>query len=146
MVRRSPNVRAYGMCDEGLRLLAERRGQQGLHGGPDPIDNRPQTSRPMKRGLAELLDGGRDRAAFGVSEHDDQPRAEACGRKFYAADLRRRYDIPSYPDDEQVAKSLPEDELSGNPGVRATEDNGEGLLSFGEREATGLAESGSSVC
>src|SRR5947208_9675332 len=52
MVRRSPNVRTHGVCDEGLRLLAKRRGQQGLHGGPDAIDNRPQTSRLMKRGLA----------------------------------------------------------------------------------------------
>src|SRR5205823_7958772 len=45
MVRRSPNVRAHRMCDEGLRLLAEWRVQQGLHGGPDPVDNSPQTGR-----------------------------------------------------------------------------------------------------
>src|SRR5881628_3084784 len=100
----------------------------------------------MKSGLPELLDGGRDCAAFRVSEHDHKPRAEACGRKLHAADLRRRHDIPSYPDDEQVAKSLPEDELGGNAGVGASEDNGEGLLSFGESEATGLADSGSGVC
>src|SRR5439155_17286227 len=83
--------------------------------------------------------------AFRVPEHDHKPRAETCGRKFYAADLRRRHDITSYADDEQVAKSLPKDELGGNAGVRASEDNGVGLLSFGERKATGLTESGSGV-
>ncbi len=81
-----------------------------------------------------------------MPQHHDKPRAEACGRKFYAADLRRRHDIPGYPDDEQVAKSLPEDELGGNAGIGASEDDGEGLLSFGEREGTGLGESGSGVC
>ena len=80
-----------------------------------------------------------------MPKHHDKSRAEACRRKFYAADLRRRHNIPSYPDDEQVAKSLPKDEFSGNAGVRTSEDNGEGPLSLGEREATGLAESGSGV-
>ena len=145
LARCSPNIRAHRVCHEGLGLFAERRGQQGLHGGPDPIDNGPQTRRLVKRGLAEFLQGGRDRAAFRVPEHDHQPRAEACGRELHAADLRRRHDIPSYPDDEQVAKSLSEDELGGNAGVRASEDNGEGLLTFGERRATRLAASGSGV-
>jgi hypothetical protein len=81
-----------------------------------------------------------------VPKHHDKPRAEACGRKFDAADLRRRHDIPSYPDDEQVAKSLPEDEFGGNAGVRASEDNGEGLLCIGERVATSLVEGGRGVC
>jgi hypothetical protein len=77
-----------------------------------------------------------------VPKHHDKSRAEACGRKFYTADLGRRHDIPSYPNDEQVAKSLPKDQFGGNAGVRTSEDNGEGLLSRGEREATGLVESG----
>jgi len=52
-----------------------------------------------------------------VPEDDHKPRTEARGRKLDAADLRRRHDIPSYPDDEQVAESLPEDEFGRNAGV-----------------------------
>jgi hypothetical protein len=142
MVRRRPNVRASRACDESLRLLAERRGQQGLYRGPDPVDDGPQTRRLLRRGLAQLLYGGHNGAAFRVPEHDDKPRAEACGRKLYAPDLRRRHDVPSYPDDEQVAKALPEDEFGGDARVRASEHNGEGLLAIGEGEATRLVERG----
>src|SRR5438477_2683467 len=129
------------MGNEHLRVLADWRGQQRLHGGSDPVDDGPQTGRLLGRGLAEFLDGGRDRAALRMPQHHDQPRAEARGRKFYAADLRRRHDISRDPDHEQVAKSLPEDEFGGDAGVGASEDNGEGLLSLSESQATGWTES-----
>ena len=52
MVCRSPDVRAHGVCHEGLRVLAKWRGQQGLHGWSDPVDDGPQTGRLMGRCLA----------------------------------------------------------------------------------------------
>ena len=146
MVRRSPDVRSDGVGDEHLRLLADWRGQQRLHGGSDPVDDGPQTGRLLGRGLAEFLDGGRDRAALRMPKHHDQPRAEACGRKFYAADLRRRHDISRDSDHEQVAKTLPKDKFGGYAGVGTSEHNGEGLLSLSESQATGRSEEGSRVC
>src|SRR5690349_4355840 len=142
MIRRGADVRAHSLGDQRRRLLAERRGQQRLHRGPNPVDNGPQTGRGMRRRLTELLDGRGDRATFGVAEHDDQLRAEARGGEFYAADLRRRHDIPGHPDDEQVAKSLCENELGGNARVRTAEDDGKGCLAVREGEGTGAAERG----
>ena len=62
--------------------------------------------------------------------------AEACSRKLHTADLGRRHDIPSDPDDEEITKPLAENELCGNPSVGAPQDNGKRLLRLGERRAT----------
>ena len=61
-----------------------------------------------------------------MSEHHDEPRAEALGGELDAADLRRRDDVPGHADDEQVAQALVEDDLRRHPRVGASEDDGDG--------------------
>ena len=80
-----------------------------------------------------------------MPQHDRQTRAEACSRKLDAADLGGRHNIPSYPDDEEVTKPLPENELCGNTRVGTPEDNGKRLLGMGEPQGAGLAERSSRV-
>src|SRR2546422_8817891 len=65
--------------------------------------------------------------------------------KLHAADLGRRDDVSGDADDEQVTKSLLENELGGNTRVGAPEDNGKWLLRRGERKTTRLAKSSTGV-
>jgi len=80
-----------------------------------------------------------------VPKHDRQPRAKARSRKLNAADLGGRHDIPSYPDDEEVTKPLPENELCGNTRVGTPQDDGKGRLRNGELPGAALGERGSGV-
>jgi hypothetical protein len=75
-----------------------------------------------------------------VPKHDRQARAEACSSKLHAADLRRRDDIPSYSNDEQITKPLPENEFRRNSRVGTSQDNGKRLLGMGEQRPTALTE------
>lgn len=140
MVRRSPDVRANGVPDEGLGVPPEGRGKQRLDGGADPIDDGAEVGRLMRRGLAKLLQRGHNRSALRVPKHNRQPRAEAPGGKLYTPDLRRRHDIPRYPNHEQVSEPLPENELCGNARVGTAQHDGKGRLAAGEGEPMRLVE------
>ncbi len=64
-----------------------------------------------------------------MPEHHHQPRAEARGGEFDAADLRRRHDVARNPDHEQIAQALVEHDLGRHPRVRAAEhDRERGLI------------------
>src|SRR5439155_23348126 len=94
-------------------------------------DTAPALSQTRRLALAE----GQQPFAIVLGCSDSRVPAEPIfGQGF--ADLSRRHDITSYPDDEQDAKSLPKDELGGNGGGPASEDNGQGLVSFDGRKAT----------
>jgi hypothetical protein len=67
-------------------------------------------------GLPEdVLEGRDDGAALRVAQDDHQPGPEPGRRELHAADLRRRDDVAGDADDEEIAESLVEDELRGNP-------------------------------
>src|SRR5579872_6978532 len=71
-----------------------------------------------------------------MPEYDDEPRAEARGRKLDAADLGWRDDVARDADDEQAAESLIEHDLRGNARIGATEHDREGVLCRAEPELT----------
>ena len=50
MVAGGPDVGADGVRDKGLGVLREGCGQQGLDGGPDPVDDGAEVGRLMGRG------------------------------------------------------------------------------------------------
>jgi hypothetical protein len=84
--------------------------------------------RLIGRGPLKLLERRKNRPALRVSQHHDEPRAEAGRRKLDASHLRRGDDISRNADDEQVAKALVEHNLGRHAGVRASENDGERLL------------------
>ena len=83
----------------------------------------------------QLVDGGENRAALRVAEHDDEPGAVALCRKLDAADLRRRDDVAGDADDEQIAEPLVEHDFRRHARIGAAEDDGERLLAGGDLDA-----------
>jgi hypothetical protein len=75
-----------------------------------------------------------------VSQHDDEPRAEALGGELDAPDLRGGDDVAGDADDEQLAEPLIEDDLGGHAGIGAAEDDRERLLDLGQLGAAVAVE------
>src|ERR1700681_473355 len=67
-------------------------------------------------------------AALRMPQHAHQPGSESGNREFDAADLGRSHDVAGDANDEQITQSLIEYNLRGHPGIRATENDREGLL------------------
>jgi hypothetical protein len=130
----STHIGANGLRDECLWLMHQGRGEERLYGRSDPIDDGANIGRLMWQGLTELVYRRRDRPALAVPQDDGQPRAKAVGRKLHAADLRRRHDVSSHADNEQVAKSLPKDQLGRHPGIGAAQHNRKRRLPIGARQ------------
>lgn len=90
----------------------------------------------------ELIQRSCDCSALGVAENYNERRPESIGRELHAPDLRRRDDVTCHPDDEKVAESLVKNDLGGNAGIRAAEDDCERLLVFRNGVAAALAGEG----
>jgi hypothetical protein len=67
-----------------------------------------------------------------VPENDNETRSEPGSRKFNASYTRRRDDIPSDANHEQITEVLIKDDLSRHTRVGATEHDGEGVLTLDE--------------
>ena len=102
------------------------RGGEGR--GSDAIDDGFEVRRLVFGRLLQLLDGCLYCAAVGMSENDDEPGVEQCGREFDAADLGRRYDIARNAHDEKVAEALVEHDFGRYARVGAAKNNGERVL------------------
>ena len=133
------DIRAHRLPRELVTFQIGTCEHDALHRGPDAVDDVLQVGRDRSRLPLELLEGGLDRAALGVTHHDDQLRPERFRGELDRADERWRDDVAGDANDEEVAEALIEDELRGCAGVRATEDDGEGSLSVDELGAAVMA-------
>ena len=76
--------------------------------------------------------GGLDRAARVVAEHDDERAVEHADAELERAEHAGVDDVAGGAHDEQVAQALVEDDLGGDPGVGAAEEDGERVLLGGD--------------
>ena len=90
-------------------------------------------------GRRQLVDGGQNRSALRVAQHDDQPRPVALRRELDAADLRGRDDVAGDADDEEIAEPLVEDDFGRHARVGTAQDDRERLLARGHLDAAGFA-------
>ena len=123
-----PHIGARGLRGERRRVVRQGRLEQRLDRRPDAIDDGAQIRGLVILRLAQLLQCCGYGPALRVSHDDRQPRFEALGRELDAAHLRRRDDIARDADDEQVAKTLAEDELGWNARIGTAKYDGERLL------------------
>jgi hypothetical protein len=63
-----------------------------------------------------------------VTEDDNEASVKPGRRELDAADLRRSDDVAGDTDNEEVAEALVKDELGRDPGIGASQDDGEWLL------------------
>ena len=125
---RRPDVGARGLRGERRGIVRQWRVEQRLDRRPDAIDDGAQIRGLVALRLAQLLQRCGYGTALRMSHDDGQPRFEALGRELDAAHLRRRDDIARDADDEQVAKTLAEDELGWNARIGTAKYDGERLL------------------
>ena len=129
MVGRGPDVCANGLTDEGVGIVGEGGVEKWLQGWTYAIDDGAQISGVLNLyGTLKTLESREDGAATGVTEDDNEASVKPGGRELDAADLRRSDDVAGDTDNEQVAEALVKDELGRNPGIRASQDDGERLL------------------
>ena len=79
-------------------------------------------------GSFSSFDRGRNLAAARMPHHDDERHAEMGGRVLQARDSQIVEEVAGRPHDEQVPEPLIENELRGNPRIRARDDGREGIL------------------
>ncbi len=115
IARRDPDVCADGVTRQCIPIVPEVRRQQSFHRRPDAIDDRAQVTRRPLRYVLKVVERGLDRAATGMTEYDDEPRAESLRGEFDAAHLRGRDDVSGHADHEQIAQTLIENDLDGDP-------------------------------
>ncbi len=125
---RSGDVGPHRLSHQRLPVVPQLGPQQRLGRGPDAIDDRPQVAGLIFQGPLQLFESRPHGAALRVPQHHHQPGAEAGGGELDAAHPGGRHDVAGDANDEQIAQPLIEDDLGGHPRVRATEDDGEGLL------------------
>ena len=122
------HVGAHGLVREALGIARQLGPRQAFDGRPDPVDDRLHVAVLGAGGGGDGLQGGGDRAAVGVSHHDDQSGAEALGGELDAADLGGGHDVAGYANDEQILEALVEDDLGRRPAVRAADHDGDRRL------------------
>ena len=61
------------------------------------------------------------RAAVGMTQNNDETSPKTLRGELDASDLRGGDDVSRYPDHEQVAQTLVEDDCNGHTGIGATE-------------------------
>src|SRR6267142_695674 len=128
MIHRRTDVRAGRLLNQRVRIPGHRCPKQWLDRRPDAVDNGSEIGRFMALRLAQLIQRGLDRPALRMPQDHREPGLEALGGELDAAHLGRRHDVARDANDEEVTEALPKDQLGGNAGVGATEDDGEGLL------------------
>ena len=74
-----------------------------------------------------------------MAHHQNEFCLQVLHRIFDAAQNVVCGNVAGYPDHEQIAQALIEDELRGDPGIGATEDNREWMLSSFQLFTTGEA-------
>ena len=99
----------------------------GEDAGGDPLDDVAQEAAGHLAGAHGDL-GGLDRAARVVAEHDDQRAVEHADAELERAEHAGVDDVAGGAHDEQVAQALVEDDLGGDPGVGAAEEDRERVL------------------
>ena len=136
MVGRHADVGAHRVPHQRLRVVGQGGRQQRLNRRAHAVDDAAQVRRLLARIAAQLLQRCRDGTAAGMPQHHHQPGAKALGCELDTADLRGRDDIAGHADHEQVAQTLVKDDLGRHPGVRASQNDGEGELLVGQFNAT----------
>ena len=106
----------------------------GLDRRPDGVDQRRQVT-GQRGAVLDRFDGGVDRAAGLMTEHQDQRRIEHLHGIFEARDHLVAGEISGDAADEQVAARGVEAVFRGDPGIGAAQDGGEWILPFAERFA-----------
>jgi hypothetical protein len=138
MVGGVADVGAHRMPLQPLRIIGQLGFQQGFDGRADAVHHGTQVGgTPLGRQF-QLIQRGRDGATVGMAQHHHQPRAEALDGKLDAADLRRRHDVASHADDEQLAQPLIEDQLGRHAGICTAQQHGKGGLLHDELAAARL--------
>ena len=105
-----------------------------LTAGPDRVDELADRTGKSVVGI-DVLDGRLDRAALGVAQHHDEPRAEHANRELDAPldrGARAADDVAGHAHHKQVAHTLVEDQLGCHSRVCATDDHRHGCLSLGQ--------------
>ena len=129
MVGRNTDVGTNCVIDEGIGVVGEGGVEKGLEGWTYAIDDGAQVSRVLKRrGTLKAFKGSEDGTATGVTENDNKASVKPGSRELDAADLRGSDDVAGDTDDEEVAEALVKDELGRDPGIGASQDDGEWLL------------------
>src|SRR6266404_7823882 len=128
MVGRGADVGANRVMDEGIGVTGEWGVEKRLERRTYAVDDGAQVSRILKRrGALKTFEGSEDDPATGVTEDDNKASVKPGRRELHAADLRRSDDVAGDTDDEEVAEALVEDELGRDPGIRASQHDGERL-------------------
>ena len=119
---------------DGIGQLIARLILHGLDRGPDGVDQRRQVA-GQRGAVLDRFDGGVDRTARLVAEHQDQRRIEHLYGIFQTGDHLVAGEIPRDTADEQVAACGIEAIFRGNARIGAAENGGERILPFAERFA-----------
>src|SRR5690606_15104906 len=135
MIDRGADIGPHRKPDEGGVVLHQVGLQEGLHGGPDAVDDGTEVARATRLGALQFVDCGPDRSAVRMAHDHDEARPGDFGGVLDAADLRGGDDVPGDADHEEIPESLIEHDLGGHAGVRTAEDDREGLLSLDQLAA-----------
>src|SRR5699024_5188375 len=105
------------------------------HGGQEASDDIGDETGGSLTGIVGVI-GGRDGPAAVVAEDDEQGSVEYFDAVLERAEGDWVDDLTGIADDEHVAEADVEDHLSGDAGIRASEQGDEGLLVVRQRFAS----------
>lgn len=131
LVGRRADVGSDCFSEEKVGVVIGIRREESFDCRFDAVDDVANVGGARLAGLLEFANGGLDCAAIGMTKHHHEASAKLLGRKLDGAKQSGVDNVTGHANDEQVAKILIKDEFDRCPGIRATEDDGEGALTFG---------------
>jgi hypothetical protein len=132
VICRRANISSNRIVQERGRIISLPEFEQRFQRRPDAVHDRAQVSGLNRRPPFHFIQRRNDGAALRVAHHNNEPGAEKRGRKFNTANLRGSDYIACHSDDEQVSKTLIEDQFRRDTGVRAAKYDGEWFLTVDE--------------